>query len=89
MITEFSAKSCWMESTAPLMTDESKPKRNPPTAPATDSPIARRPNGPRSVKVPVGSDSELVMPVTLPMRGPPRQGPSSQMYGGPIVPSAS
>ncbi len=43
VMTSFSAKSCEIESTAPLITDESKPNRNPPTAAATERPIARRP----------------------------------------------
>ncbi len=37
-----SAKWCWMESTAPLMTDESKPNRNPPTAAAVARPTTFR-----------------------------------------------
>lgn len=41
-----SSKFWSIESTAPLITEESKPNRNPPTAAATESPIARRPYGP-------------------------------------------
>ena len=64
-------------STAPLMTDESKPKRKPPTAAATARPIALRPNGPRSVNVPVEIDSDdpvSLMIVTLAARGLGRPG---------------
>ena len=38
-----SAKSPWMDSTAPLMTDESKPNRKPPTAAAIANAAARLP----------------------------------------------
>src|SRR5215207_8462515 len=37
-----SANLSFMASTAPFTTDESKPKRNPPTAPASASQITRR-----------------------------------------------
>ena len=52
-------------STAPLMTDESKPKRKPPTAAATERPIARRPYGLLSVKASAGIESDELMVATL------------------------
>jgi hypothetical protein len=43
VITSFRPKSRWIESTAPLITEESKPNRKPPTAAAIDKPTARLP----------------------------------------------
>ncbi len=61
VMTGFSSKFPSIESTAPLMTDESKPKRNPPTAAATESPTALRPYGLRNENEPVGMAPASVM----------------------------
>ena len=54
-----------IEETAPLMTEESKPNRNPPTAAATDSAAALRPYGLFIENVPAGSESVEVTRKTI------------------------
>ena len=51
-------KLCWMELTAPLMTEESKPKRNPPTAAAMARPITLRRMAPVGVASLPGSSTD-------------------------------
>lgn len=59
--TSLSAKSPWMESTAPLITEESKPNKKPPTAAAIDRPTARLPYGLRSEKADSGRSALALM----------------------------
>lgn len=57
----FSANWPWIESTAPLITEESKPNRKPPTAAATDRAMARLPYGLRSEKADSGRPALALM----------------------------
>ena len=65
VITSFSPKSRWIESTTPLITEESKPNRKPPTAAAIDRPTARLPYGRRNEKADSGRSALLLMEVTV------------------------
>ena len=76
-------RSNWLsiESTAPLITDESNPNRNPPTAAAIDRATARRPKGLRMEKAWVGIDAEELTRVTIAPRGSAREGLRGESLG--------
>ena len=75
VITSFRAKSDSMESTAPLITDESKPNRKPPTAAAIDRAMARRPYELLKENPAVGVEPDDITAVTLDLCAPPCTAP--------------